>query len=100
MPDPVEDKAKDYIEYVKKLKHQLQIAYELTRQSLRKRAMQCRKYYDRNMKLITYNAGSRVMIKDYSPREKGEGKMCTKFSGPYWVIDKLGDVNYRIMQDE
>ena len=100
VPDPNEDKAKNYIEYVKKLKHQLQIAYDLTRQSLRKRAIQCKKYYDRNMKLITYKAGSRVMIKDYTPGEKGEGKMCAKFSGPYWVIDKLGDVNYRVMQDE
>ena len=100
VPDPAEDKAKDYVEYVKKLKHQLHVAYELTRQSLRKRAMQCKRYYDRNMKLIKYKAGSRVMIKDYSPRDKGEGKMCAKFSGPYWVIDKLGDVNYRIMQDE
>ena len=27
VPDPAEDKAKDYVEYVKKLKHQLHVAY-------------------------------------------------------------------------
>ena len=26
--------------------------------------------------------------------------MCDKFVGPFWVIDKLGDVNYRIQETE
>ena len=40
------------------------------------------------------------MIRDHAPKEKGDGKMCAKFVGPFWVIDKLGDVNYRIQQTE
>ena len=52
------------------------------------------------MRLITYKPGTQVMIKDHAPKEKGDGKMCATFVGPFWVIDKLGDVNYRIQQTE
>ena len=32
--------------------------------------------------------------------ERGDSKMCAKFVGLFWVIDKRGDVNYRIQETE
>ena len=38
--DPVEEKSKHYVNYVKKLRNQIRLAYEVTREALRKRAVQ------------------------------------------------------------
>ena len=40
------------------------------------------------------------MLRDYTLREKGDAKLCAKFCGPFWILDKLGDVNYRIVDKE
>ena len=52
------------------------------------------------MRLITYKPDTQVMIKDHAQKEKGDGKMCAKVVGQFWVIDKLGYVNNRIQQTE
>ena len=32
--------------------------------------------------------------------EKGEKKLVSKFKGPYWILAKIGAVNYRIQEAE
>ena len=82
------------------MRARLTAAYDLARTALRKKAIASKKYYDRNMRLITYKPGTRILMKDYTPRDKGDSKLCPKFCGPFWVIDKLGDVNYRVVEHE
>ena len=90
MPDHGQEKCESYLDYVKKMRDRLRVAYDVTSETLKRRAVQTKKYYDRNMRLITYKPGTQVMIKDHAPKkEKGDGKMCAKFVGPFWVIDKL-----------
>ena len=100
MPDHGQDKCGSYLDYLKKMRDRLKIAYYVARETLNQRAQQTKKYYDKNMRLITYKPGTQVIIKDHAPKEERDGKMCAKFIGPFLVIDKLGDVNYRIQQTQ
>ena len=100
VPDHGEEKSKDYVEYVKKMRARLQLAYDITREALKKRAVTAKKYYDRNMNEIHHKAGTLVMIRDHTPKDKGDKKMCYQFSGPYWVVDRVGPTSIRIIDGE
>ena len=83
MPDHGQEKCESYLDHVKKMRDRLRVAYDVTRETLKRRAVQTKKYYDKNMRLIMYKPGTQVIINDHAPKEKGDGKMCAKFVGPF-----------------
>ena len=101
VPDPELDKQTTYVEYVRKMRDRMTQAYDITRAALKRAALVTKKYYDRKMRLIKYVPGDQVLIKDHSLRpDKGQAKLMPKYAGPYWILDKLGDVNFRIQERE
>ena len=58
----------------------LKTAYYITKETLKRRPLQTKKYFDKN---ITYKPGTQVMIKHHAPKNKRDGKMCAKFVGPF-----------------
>ena len=55
--------------------------------------------YDRKQNLNHYSTGDVVMLKNYSPSEPGTKKFRNKFNGPYYVIDQLSDIHFRVAAD-
>ena len=94
------EEEKDYGTYAAKVRKLIQIAYDVTREHLYKSALQTKKNYDRKMHQIVHRPGDQILLKDHTKHEKGKKKYQPTYAGPYWVIDRLGDVNYRIQLDE
>ena len=95
VPNPRESGDVIYPEYVKKLKDKIVFAYDKVRRNLKRGALTTKKYYDRNMRYIKYREGQQVMIRDNTIRpDRGQAKMLAKYSGPFWVIARIGDVNF------
>ena len=101
VPDPELDKQTTYVDYVRKMRDRMTQAYDITRAALKRAALVTKKYYDRKMRLIKYVPGDQILIKDHSLRpDKGQAKLMPKYAEPYWILDKLGDVNFRIQERE
>jgi hypothetical protein len=86
-------------DYTIKLKEQIKIAHDVTRQHLKKSALKSKRYYDKNVHYYRYRAGDQVMCRDHTKTEKGTKKFKRTYEGPYWVIEQLGDVVYRVQKD-
>ena len=99
VPDPSEP-SDNYGAYVKKMREHIQIAHDITREKLKRSALRSKRYYDRKVHFKRHRAGDQVLVKDHSRHEKGTKKFQAKYEGPYWLIDQLGDVVYRVQKDE
>ena len=95
---PVDD-APTQEEYVKRWEDDMRLAYQVARKAIGRNVKIQKKYYDRASNLIEYREGDRVMIKDYTPKVRGEKKLADKWMGPFYVLDVLSDVSFRIIKD-
>ena len=100
VPESVDTPPESYSAYAEKIKKLIQIAYDVTREHLHKSALKSKRYYDKNTHSIVHRPGDQILLKDHTKHLKGTKKYQDLFEGPYWVIDRLGDVNYRIQKDE
>ena len=100
VPECIDTPPESYGAYATKLKKIIQIAYDVTREHLHKSALKSKKYYDRNMYQKVHRPGDQILLRDHTKHDKGTKKYQDLYEGPYWVIDRLGDVNYRIQKDE
>jgi hypothetical protein len=98
VPDPDVDKKYQPAEYVKLLKKRLENAYDLARVMLNKRALQNKENYDRKKRKFEYVAGQKILLQDHTRHEKGTAKFAPKYSGPFYVIDRIGGSNYRVQE--
>ena len=56
-----------------------------------------KKYYDKNSHLNKHKVGDPVMIRQVVIRaDKGTKKFHDKQTGPWWVVDVMSDVNFRV----
>ena len=99
IPDPDKNETRTYHEYVQKLKENYLEAFDSTREALRKSALVQKKYYDRKAHLYKYKPGQAVWITNHAPPEvPGSKKFTAKYIGPYWIIDVLSDIHFRIQE--
>ena len=84
-------------EYVKHLEDDLRLAYQVARDTIARNMKIQKKYYDRNSHLIHYKEGDVVWLKDFTPKIRGEKKLADRWVGPYFVLDVLSDVNFRVI---
>ena len=96
LPVPEEGKEMSYAEYAMQNKRFLEIAYATARENLGRSMEKQKEYHDANAREIQYEPGDLVKIDDHTKHVGGTRKFKPKFKGPYYVLDKLGDVNYRI----
>jgi len=75
------------------------LAYQVARKTIGRNVKMQKKYYDRASNLIAYREGERVLIKDYTPKVRGEKKLADKWMGPFYVLDVLSDINFRIIEN-
>ena len=87
------------IEYVRNMERELRAAYVATRSHLKRAATAQKKYYDRSSHLYKYKEGDIVKLRRFR-KEPGTGKYADRYEGPYYILDILGDVTFRIVKDK
>ena len=99
MPEDPEVQARTPIEYVRNLERELRAAYIATRTHLHRAATAQKKYYDRTSHLYKYKEGDVVKLRRFR-KEPGTGKYADRYEGPYFILDVLGEVTFRIVKDQ
>ena len=98
MPTKPDTDEKTREQYVKRWEADLRLAYEVARDRIGRSVKVQKKYYDRASHLIEYNVGDAVMLKDYTPKIRGEKKLADKWTGPVFILDVLSDLDFRIIR--
>ena len=83
-------------DYVQQLRRNQVMAYDATRIALGKSVLAQKRNYDRKQNLHHYKTGDTVMLKDFTQSETGTKKFKDKYKGPYYVVDALSDIHFRI----
>ena len=96
LPQVDEAEYESWDDYVRTLDKSAQFAYETARQAIGKAVKYQKRYYDRKQNLHKYKTGDAVLLRDHAQHERGEGKLADKFIGPFFVIDVLSDIHFRI----
>ena len=97
MPPNPERPRKTITQFARELDASLRDAHRIARERINRAATAQKKCYDRKTHLNHYKVGDPVQLKVFR-REKGVGKFADKFEGPYYVLDVLSDVNFRIIR--
>ena len=77
----------------------MRLAYQTARDAIGRNVKIQKKYYDRSSHLVKYKEGDAVMLKDFSPKIRGERKLAAKWMGPFFILDTLSDVNFRVIRE-
>jgi hypothetical protein len=83
-------------DYVQKMDDQTRRAFQAAREAIGRNVFLQKKHYDRTANLIKYKVGDTVMIRDHRQYERGTKKLSDRYEGPYYVVDVLSDVHFRI----
>ena len=101
LPESVNlEEVQTWDQYVQKMDAQQREAFQVAREEIGRSVLLQKKYYDRTTHLNKYKVGDAVMIRDRRHHGRGEGKLADKYDGPYYVIDVLSDVNFRLALSE
>ena len=92
--DPEELKTWD--QFVQAMDERTRRAFEVARETIGRNVLLQKKYYDRKANLIHYEIGDAIMIKDHRLYEAGTKKFADRYVGPFYVLDVLSDVNFRV----
>ena len=82
------------IEHVEQVRGRMAQIWPLVREHLGRAQQAQARVYNRGAQLRTFNPGDQVLV--LVPTS--ECKFLAKWQGPYDIIDRVGDVNYRVRQ--
>ena len=85
-------------QYARQLVEDIRNNFAVARVRLNRAATAMKKYYDRTAHLYEYRVGDVVKLRVFR-REKGISKFAERFTGPYYVLDVLSDIRFRIAKD-
>ena len=91
---PSEPKEQNH--YVSDLRERIESSYHKVRENLQLAQRRQREYYDRNMKSGSFKVGDLVLLKNHAIKPGEVRKFHKKWRGPYLVLEKLSEVNYRV----
>ena len=97
MPHNPSRRCKSITEFARELDLAVRHAHQVAREHTHRAATAQKKYYDRTAHLKHYKVGEKVQLKVFR-KEKGVGKFADRFEGPYYVLDVISDVNFRIIR--
>ena len=92
--DPEELKTWD--QFVQALDEKTRRAFEVARETIGRNVLLQKKYYDNKANLIHYEVGDAFMMRDHRRYDGGEKKFADRYVGPFYVLDVLSDVNFRV----
>lgn len=86
---PLDEEEKTHLQYVNKMRSELQTAYQLAAETSLKSHQRNKKYYDKKVKHHILEKGDRVLVRNLALT--GKHKLQDKWkSSPYIVIQQLG----------
>jgi transposase InsO family protein len=86
----------DLVEYKTKLRELLQSAYIKLNDKKANEQAKYKKYYDKLQKHIDFEIGQQVMLFVPATKQGYTTKLLARWEGPYAVVGKLNELNYRI----
>ena len=92
------DKIESWDDYVKAVDENTREAFQAAREATGRAVLIYKKNYDKSSHLNTYKVGDALMLKDYRCLEKGTKKFAKPYDGPYYVLDILSDVTFRVVK--
>ena len=84
--------------FIRRLERELRATCANTRKNLKRAATAQKKYYDRDSHLYKYKVGDTVKLRQFR-RTAGSGKYEDRYLGPFYIVDILGEVTFRIMEN-
>ena len=97
LPESVDpEQLETWDDYVQRMDRQSREAFRVAREEIGRSVLLQKKYYDRTSHLNKYKVGDAVLIRDHRHHEAGTKKLADKYDGPYYVIDVLSDVSFRL----
>jgi hypothetical protein len=85
-------------EYAQELADSMSAAHEVVTQHVESYYAYQKKQYDRQVKAETYQVGDAVWLREF-PRRKGVSQSLMRhFSGPWMIVAKLSQVNFKIQR--
>uniref|UniRef100_A0A8C5LXD0 Integrase catalytic domain-containing protein n=1 Tax=Leptobrachium leishanense TaxID=445787 RepID=A0A8C5LXD0_9ANUR len=85
---------KSVIEHISMMQDRIAAVMPLVREHMEQAQEAQRRVYNRGAKVRSFNPGDRVLV--LVPTV--ESKFLAKWQGPYEIIEKIGDVNYKVHQ--
>ena len=89
-----------YGDYVSQLKSELSNAFQDVREHLRTAQHRQKEYFDRGVKERLYQPGDQVFLFDPQLKPGEAAKFHRKWKGPYKVLERTTEVNYRIKKPQ
>ena len=93
-------KIQTWDEYVQAVDEDTREAFQAAREATGRAVLIYKKHYDRSSHLNKFQVGDPLMLRDFKKLEKGTKKLADPYDGPYYVLDVLSDVNFRISKSE
>ncbi|RNA12853.1 Retrovirus-related Pol poly from transposon [Brachionus plicatilis] len=82
--------------YVDELKEKLHEVYKCVAQNRDVKVEKSRIYHDLNIKPVTYEVGDLVLLNKPLIKKGKSKNMAPKWEGPFSIVEKVGQVNYKI----
>ena len=95
-PLPQDEEVENETEYVEALRARLRQIHNVARKHMTQAMRSQKRHYDRNAKDIRYKVGDVVWLHCPARRKGRSPKLARPWKGPYLILTKLSDVNYRI----
>ena len=89
-----------YVDFVESIRNAMQKAHEITRKHLGKFTERQRELYDAKMAMHIYTSGDEVWMLHESRKEGVCPKLEMKYEGPYLVLAKISNQNYKIQLNQ
>lgn len=89
-----------YGDYVEELKRSLQTAYQIAHDNLELTKEKTKIQVDKSTKAKEFKTGETVKLIIEAARQGRSKKLGPQWSGPWVVLDKIGEVNYKIKKGQ
>jgi transposase InsO family protein len=90
---PIENEPNEtYFSYLENLFEKLRDTQDNARENLKRAKERSKKYYDRRMNAYTFKVGNHA----YLLKEPSKGKLDDQYTGPYEIIEVLGNNNVKL----
>lgn len=85
-----------YDNYAMELKEKLRAAHQVAKENLKEEKIKAKTYYDKKARKNTFKTGNKVLLYDETLRRGRSKKLDALWTGPYTIIEKKSNVNYKI----
>lgn len=83
-------------DYVAELQRNLRVAFRVAKENLENAKVKQKNQVDKKTKQVDFKVGDQVQLLNEAVRQGRSKKLGPQWNGPYTIIEKIGEVNYKI----